>query len=155
MNLELALRALSNERRLQILDWLRKPTKHSPARVDGDLIIGRGLWASRCPEAARQPADGQRAFEDFGARGIHRRQADQAVDVLQTGRGANQEDQREDSVQRLAREPLTRGSVRRSIKVVVSRISALCLGARMGLIAACLRRLATFRVDALNRGHSS
>jgi DNA-binding transcriptional ArsR family regulator len=34
MNLELALRALSNERRLQILDWLRTPRR----QVDGDLI---------------------------------------------------------------------------------------------------------------------
>ncbi len=38
MNLELALRALSSERRLQILDWLRKPRRHFPPQVDGDLI---------------------------------------------------------------------------------------------------------------------
>jgi DNA-binding transcriptional ArsR family regulator len=38
MNLELALRALSNERRLQILDWLRSPRRHFPPQVDGDLI---------------------------------------------------------------------------------------------------------------------
>ena len=38
MNLELALRALSNERRLRILDWLRRPRKHFPPQVDGDLI---------------------------------------------------------------------------------------------------------------------
>src|SRR3979490_1410073 len=38
MNLELALRALSNERRLQILDWLRWPRRHFPPQVDGDLI---------------------------------------------------------------------------------------------------------------------
>jgi DNA-binding transcriptional ArsR family regulator len=38
MNLELALRALSNDRRLQILDWLRKPTRHFPPQVDGDLV---------------------------------------------------------------------------------------------------------------------
>src|SRR5947208_15250826 len=38
MNLELALRALSNERRLQILDWLRKPRRHFPPQVDGDLV---------------------------------------------------------------------------------------------------------------------
>jgi DNA-binding transcriptional ArsR family regulator len=38
MNLELALRALSNDRRLRILDWLRSPRKHFPPQVDGDLI---------------------------------------------------------------------------------------------------------------------
>jgi ArsR family transcriptional regulator len=38
MNLELALRALSNDRRLQILSWLRNPTRHFPPQVEGDLI---------------------------------------------------------------------------------------------------------------------
>src|SRR3979409_2588299 len=38
MNLELALRALSNERRLQILHWLRWPRRHFPPQVNGDLI---------------------------------------------------------------------------------------------------------------------
>jgi ArsR family transcriptional regulator len=38
MNLDAALRALSNERRLLILNWLRSPRKHFPPQVDGDLI---------------------------------------------------------------------------------------------------------------------
>ena len=38
MNLELALSALANPRRLQILEWLRKPTRHFPPQVDGDLV---------------------------------------------------------------------------------------------------------------------
>lgn len=38
MNLQPALRALSNDRRLQILSWLRNPVKHFPPQVDGDLI---------------------------------------------------------------------------------------------------------------------
>jgi DNA-binding transcriptional ArsR family regulator len=38
MNLELALRALSNERRLRILNWLKDPIKHFPPQVDGDLV---------------------------------------------------------------------------------------------------------------------
>jgi ArsR family transcriptional regulator len=33
----LALRALGNERRLKILDWLRTPRKHFPPQVFGDL----------------------------------------------------------------------------------------------------------------------
>ena len=33
-----AIRALANERRLQILDWLKNPRKHFPPQVDGDLV---------------------------------------------------------------------------------------------------------------------
>jgi DNA-binding transcriptional ArsR family regulator len=32
------IRALANDRRLQILEWLKKPTKHFPPQIDGDLI---------------------------------------------------------------------------------------------------------------------
>jgi DNA-binding transcriptional ArsR family regulator len=32
------LKALANERRLQILDWLKEPTRHFPKQVDGDLV---------------------------------------------------------------------------------------------------------------------
>lgn len=32
------LRALANERRLQILNWLKDPTAHFPPQVDGDLV---------------------------------------------------------------------------------------------------------------------
>jgi len=34
----IAMRALSNERRLQILQWLKKPRDHFPPQVDGDLV---------------------------------------------------------------------------------------------------------------------
>jgi ArsR family transcriptional regulator len=34
----LALRALANERRLLILDWLKQPRRHFPPQVDGDLV---------------------------------------------------------------------------------------------------------------------
>jgi ArsR family transcriptional regulator len=37
-NRELAIRALANEKRLQILEWLRHPRKHFPPQVDGDLV---------------------------------------------------------------------------------------------------------------------
>jgi ArsR family transcriptional regulator len=33
-----ALRALANERRLQILEWLKQPEEHFPPQVDGDLV---------------------------------------------------------------------------------------------------------------------
>ncbi|MGE5829201.1 MAG: ArsR/SmtB family transcription factor [Micromonosporaceae bacterium] len=32
------LRALANEKRLAILDWLRDPTAHFPPQRDGDLV---------------------------------------------------------------------------------------------------------------------
>ena len=32
------LRALANERRLQVLEWLKDPRAHFPAQVDGDLV---------------------------------------------------------------------------------------------------------------------
>jgi len=38
MIVERALRALANERRLQVLDWLRHPRKHFPPQVYGDLV---------------------------------------------------------------------------------------------------------------------
>ena len=38
MKIAIALRALANERRLQILDWLREPKRHFRAQVDGDLV---------------------------------------------------------------------------------------------------------------------
>lgn len=36
--LERALRAVANDRRLQILDWLKDPRAHFPEQVDGDLV---------------------------------------------------------------------------------------------------------------------
>ena len=38
MNLDLALRALANDRRLQVLEWLKHPRKQFPPQVDGDLV---------------------------------------------------------------------------------------------------------------------
>ena len=38
MKMALMLRALANERRLQILEWLREPRKHFREQVDGDLV---------------------------------------------------------------------------------------------------------------------
>jgi DNA-binding transcriptional ArsR family regulator len=32
------IRALANDRRLQILEWLKEPAKHFPPQVDGDLV---------------------------------------------------------------------------------------------------------------------
>lgn len=38
MKRELVLRALANDRRLQILGWLKQPRRHFQPQVDGDLV---------------------------------------------------------------------------------------------------------------------
>jgi ArsR family transcriptional regulator len=38
MSIVTPLRALANERRLKILEWLKDPEAHFPAQTDGDLI---------------------------------------------------------------------------------------------------------------------
>jgi ArsR family transcriptional regulator len=38
MNTDRVLRAIANDRRLQILEWLRDPAEHFPPQVDGDLV---------------------------------------------------------------------------------------------------------------------
>jgi DNA-binding transcriptional ArsR family regulator len=38
MHIEAALRALANDRRLLILEWLKKPRAHFRPQVDGDLV---------------------------------------------------------------------------------------------------------------------
>jgi len=38
MSITLGIRALANERRLQILEWLKEPRAHFRPQVDGDLV---------------------------------------------------------------------------------------------------------------------
>jgi DNA-binding transcriptional ArsR family regulator len=38
MPIAIAIRALANERRLQILEWLKDPMAHFPPQIDGDLV---------------------------------------------------------------------------------------------------------------------
>jgi DNA-binding transcriptional ArsR family regulator len=38
MSILIAIRALGNERRLRVLEWLKDPTAHFPPQVDGDLV---------------------------------------------------------------------------------------------------------------------
>lgn len=38
IELEAGLKALANDRRLQILEWLKEPTGHFRPQVDGDLV---------------------------------------------------------------------------------------------------------------------
>lgn len=37
-DIQAALRALANARRVRILDWLKDPRAHFPRQVDGDLV---------------------------------------------------------------------------------------------------------------------
>jgi len=38
MNFSVALQALANDRRLQVLTWLKDPVKHFPPQINGDLV---------------------------------------------------------------------------------------------------------------------
>jgi DNA-binding transcriptional ArsR family regulator len=38
MKRDVILRAIANERRTRILDWLKDPRRHFPPQVDGDLV---------------------------------------------------------------------------------------------------------------------
>jgi DNA-binding transcriptional ArsR family regulator len=38
MTLARSMQALSNDRRVQILEWLKEPRQHFPPQVDGDLV---------------------------------------------------------------------------------------------------------------------
>jgi len=38
MSLEKTFKALGNERRFQILEWLKQPKRHFPPQSDGDLV---------------------------------------------------------------------------------------------------------------------
>ena len=38
MSIIVAMKALANERRIQILDWLKDPEANFPPQVDGDLV---------------------------------------------------------------------------------------------------------------------
>ena len=38
MDIAIVLKALANERRIQILGWLKDPRAHFPPQVDGDLV---------------------------------------------------------------------------------------------------------------------
>ena len=38
MEMEVGLKALASEKRLQILTWLRDPAAHFPPQTDGDLV---------------------------------------------------------------------------------------------------------------------
>ena len=55
MNASRVLRALANDRRLQILNWLKDRTKHFPPQVDGDLVKD-GVCGVR-PSNEMRPAD--------------------------------------------------------------------------------------------------
>jgi DNA-binding transcriptional ArsR family regulator len=38
MDITTAIKALANDKRLQILEWLKEPETHFPPQVDGDLV---------------------------------------------------------------------------------------------------------------------
>jgi DNA-binding transcriptional ArsR family regulator len=48
-SLEAAIRAIANDRRLQILQWLKRPRAHFPPQIYGDLVRDGvcGVWIAR------------------------------------------------------------------------------------------------------------
>lgn len=75
MNLAPALKALANEKRLQILEWLRDPRAHFPAQADGDLVkdgVCGVLIADKLGVSAPTLSEHMRILADSGLVGAKR-----------------------------------------------------------------------------------
>ena len=63
------VKAIANDKRLLILDWLKEPRQHFPPQVDGDLVhdgvcgvfIAQKLGVSRQPPASTSGCSSRRA----------------------------------------------------------------------------------------------
>ena len=96
--------ALANDRRQQILAWLKDPEAHFPAQVDGDLVkdgvcacsIADKLGISR-PTLQRTHASPVIGWSRTG-------KAHKKVDVLQAKRGRDQKIQESRNVANLSRQ---------------------------------------------------
>ena len=66
------LRALANERRLQILDWLKDPRAHFRGQVDGDLVEDGVCGVLIAEKLGVSAADRQRASEVLAQAGLVR-----------------------------------------------------------------------------------
>src|SRR4029453_4062787 len=69
MQIDVALKALANERRLQVLEWLRNPRPHLRPQGDGDL--GKGgvcgvLLAEKLGVSPPTPSEHMRVLVDAG-----------------------------------------------------------------------------------------
>ena len=86
-----ALKALGNDRRLQILEWLKDPRAHFREQVDGDLVDD-GVCGVLIAEklAVSQPTLSEHMRILVAGRPGHR-QADQAVDLLPPQRGGHRQ----------------------------------------------------------------
>ena len=82
-DVESAFRALASDRRLLILEWLKRPRAHFRPQVDGDLVKD-GVCGVLIAEklGVSQPTVSEH-LEDIVASRTGERQARQAVDVLQ------------------------------------------------------------------------
>ena len=81
--IEVALRALANDRRLMILEWLKHPKTHFRRQADGDLVIDGVCGVLIAEKLGVKPADRKRASQDPDAGRIGHAQAGEAMDVLQ------------------------------------------------------------------------
>jgi DNA-binding transcriptional ArsR family regulator len=69
MEVPIILRALANERRLLILEWLRDPRAHFPPQIDGDLVedgVCGALIATKLGVGAPTLSEHMRILTDAG-----------------------------------------------------------------------------------------
>ena len=106
-DVESAFRALASDRRLLILEWLKRPKAHFPPQVDGDLVKD-GVCGVLIAEklGVSQPTVSEH-LKILSQAGLAERQAGQAVDILQARRSPHRQvesgDARKDLTSRLAR----------------------------------------------------
>ena len=106
-DVESAFRALASDRRLLILEWLKRPKTHFPPQVDGDLVKD-GVCGVLIAEklGVSQPTVSEH-LKILSQAGLAERQAGRAVDILQARRSPHRQaesgDAREDLTPRLAR----------------------------------------------------
>ena len=62
------IKALANERRLEVLNWLKDPRAHFPAQVDGDLVRDGvcGLFIAQKLGVSPPTASEQRVLSQAG-----------------------------------------------------------------------------------------
>ena len=90
-DVESVFRALASDRRLLILEWLKRPRAHFHAQVDGDLVRD-GVCGVQIAEklGVSQPTVSEH-LKILSQAGLLQRQARQAVDILQARRGPHRE----------------------------------------------------------------
>ena len=103
MDIAPAIRALANERRLQILEWLKDPARALPAAGDGDLVKDGVCGVFIAEKLGVSQPTASEHLKVLSQAGLLRVQEGQAVDVLQARRGPHQGNQESHRGEHLAR----------------------------------------------------